>query len=776
METHPIITLQKAVVFPNTTIPLVLEGKDSVATLNEAVKNNHQLVLNFTQTQEGSKIGVLAQVIQFWHLTPEIMGATLEVQKRVRVLQVKSEKGVMKADIINIDAIQEESPEVIALARNVFHQYNEVIKLEGALSPLGAMQLQDSEMAPDKLADAVAAALRLDYEEKLHLLETVDTRQRLEILNQRLAKELDIAKAEEVIQKDVAEELGKAQREVILRERLKAIEKELGIAEEREGYADLENKIRAAGMPKEIEDKALRELSRLQRMPAISPEAPYISTYLEIMADLPWSKKTESSIDLKNAREVLDSEHYGLEKVKERILEYLAVQEMTGGKARGNILSFVGPPGVGKTSVGESIANALGRKFVRVSLGGIRDESEIRGHRRTYVGAMPGRIIEGIRDAGTKNPVFMMDEIDKVGASFQGDPAAALLEVLDPAQNNSFEDHYLDVPFDLSDVFFITTANVVDTIPPALRDRMETIEFTGYTNEEKLHIAKQFLLPKVIADTGLNRDEFSISDNALMHIITKYTRESGVRELNRKISQVARRVAKDIIEAKNNPRGLGNLLTPGVMKHTVTPRNLAAYLGPEEFQEMVREGESEIGVATGMAWTPVGGEVIYIEASIVPGKQNLTLTGQLGDVMKESAQAALTFVRSQSKELGFNPEFYKNSDIHVHVPAGAVAKDGPSAGVAIATALASAITERKVRRDVAMTGEITLRGKVLPVGGIKEKVVAAYRAGAKTVILPKMNEKDMIDVPDEAKKNMDFIFIKTADEAFRVALINNADA
>lgn len=758
-QTYPAITLRENVVFPYTTAPLILEGKESIETINQALSENRQFVLNFAKPDGISSIGVLVQVLQFWHLTPEVMGTTLEILRRVRILKIYKENEIVKADVLELTSSKAAmDTETLALARSVFHQYNEFLTIEGTLSSFAASQLQDETLPPNRISDAVASALRLPFEDKLLLLETLDVKRRLIILNEKLAKELSIAKTEKTIQKDVTDEVNKSQREFILRERMKAIEKELGITTEQENYTGLETKIKAAGMPKDTENKVLKELSRLRHMPAFSPEAPYISTYLEVMANLPWSKKTDSEINLSKARQTLDADHYGLEKVKERILEYLAVQKLTKGQAKGNILCFVGPPGVGKTSVGQSIAKALGRKFVRISLGGIHDESEIRGHRRTYVGAMPGRIIESIRDVETKNPVFMMDEIDKVGSDFRGDPASALLEVLDPAQNSSFSDHYIDTPFDLSQIFFITTANIVDPIPPALRDRMEIIEFSGYTNEEKLQIAKRFLLPKIILATGLKENCFMINDDAIIKIITHYSREAGVRELERKISQIARKVARQIVE--NNDH-----------KQTkIAKNNLADYLGPEQFPETVLDLDDEVGVATGLAWTPVGGETINIETSIVPGRRNLTLTGQLGDIMKESAQAALTFIRSQSKKLNFDPEFYLRSDIHIHVPEGSVPKDGSSAGVAMAIALASAVTNRLVKKNVAMTGEITLRGKVLPVAGVKEKIVAAYRAGVKTVILPQINKKDLVDVPEEVKKNLEFAFINNADEAFEIAL------
>jgi ATP-dependent Lon protease len=740
---------------------MILEGQDIVDTFNTAANSDRQVVLNFSRGDRSSDIGVICRILQYWAVNPQIMGASLEGIRRVKISRLYKEGIIQKAEVLElIPEKQSQSTMLEALARSVFHQFNRLVKIEGTLSAETASVLQDQSLPPEKMSDIISSAMKMEFEDKIHLLETLDLQQRLDFLNEKLAKEINIAQTEETIQKKVSDEVNKAQREFILRERLKAIERELGDTEGLGEYAELEDKLKHAGMSQDVLDQALKELERLRRMPAVSPEAPYISTYLELLSDLPWSKKSESKIDIHKAEQVLDHDHYGLDKVKQRILEYLAVQKLTGNHAHGSILCFIGPPGTGKTSVGQSIARALGRSFARMSLGGIRDESEIRGHRRTYVGAMPGRIIEGIRRAGTKNPVFMLDEIDKVGADYRGDPASALLEVLDPAQNNSFTDHYLDVPFDLSDVFFITTANIADTIPAPLLDRMELIEFSGYTNEEKFQIAKKYLLPRVIKDTGLENTGFLLTDEAIERIASRYTREAGVRDLERKISQVARQVARSIVEKEES----GNTAL------VISVQDLARYLGPEVFEVTVRQIKDEIGVATGLAWTPVGGEIIFIESSVIPGRRALTLTGQLGDIMKESAKAALTYVRSQSKKLAFDPKFYQDSDVHIHVPAGSVPKDGSSAGVAIAVALASTLSGRKVRKEIAFTGEITLRGKVLPVGGIKEKIIASYRAGVEKVVMPKANEKDLVDVPEEARLKIDFMLIENADEAIDVAL------
>lgn len=758
IRNYPLITLKNTVIFPGTIAPLVIEGREMVETVNASIKRDHLIVINFSDGGKPSNIAVLGRIQQFWFLAPEIMGAIVAGEHRVQVKQISNDGNINEAGVVEVSSPGfRQTAQVKGLARSVFDQFKKLLELEGNLSQQASGILTDENLHPEKMSDQIAAALRIDFKEKIHLLETPDAEERLNILNEKIAQELLIAKAEKSIQKKVNAEVEKVQKEYILRERMKAIEKELGITEEQQQFSDIEKRLKAAKMPAEIDKKAEQEFKRLKRMPPGNPEISYITNYLELLASLPWSKKSTSKIDIKKAEEVLDEDHYGLDKVKQRIIEYLAVQKLTDGKARGSILCFVGPPGTGKTSVGQSIARALDRKFTRISLGGIRDESEIRGHRRTYVGAMPGRIIEGIKNVSTKNPVFMLDEVDKVGASYMGDPAAALLEVLDPVQNSTFTDHYLDLPFDLSDVLFITTANVLDTIPPVLLDRMEMIEFTGYTNEEKLHIAKRFLLPKVKQNNGLSQTDFTIDDKGLLKIISQYTREAGVRDLERKISQIARRLARELME-KKSPR------------MTIGQQEVANYLGPEQFEELVREKDDEVGVATGLAWTPVGGGIIYVETQIVPGNHSLVLTGQLGDIMKESVQAALTYVRSQSKTLEFDPKFFDTSDIHVHVPAGSIPKDDSSAGVAIAVSLASALSKKKARKEVALTGEITLRGKVLPVGGIKEKVIAAYRSGVRTVIMPADNKKDLPEVPDEAKNKLKFKFISSANEAFQTAL------
>lgn len=758
---HPAILLKKAIVFPEERVSLVLEDEVIHKAIDLAEENDNLIVFVFQKNGDKSEIGILAEIIRHWSLTSDIIGLTAIGQRRVKVERGFTENSLEMVEVSEIRTTEAknetEKTELEALSRTLLEQFKKIIQQEKLGLLLENGYLQKDRITPDKVSDLISSILKLDFEEKLMLLETLDIKKRLEILNKKLASEVRVAQAEERIQHQIEEDVTKTQREFILRERLKAIEKELGIFEEQKEYEDLEKKIMESGLPKDAEKRILAEFHRLKQMSGVSAEAPYIRTYLEWIVDLPWSKKSGVSVDLQKAQEVLDADHYGLEKAKERVLEYLAVQKLTRGKEKGSILCFVGPPGTGKTSVGKSIAKALNRNFVRISLGGIRDEAEIRGHRRTYVGALPGRIIQGMRTAGVKNPVFMMDEIDKIGADFRGDPGAALLEALDPAQNNSFSDHYIEIPFDLSDVFFITTANILDPIPPALRDRMEVIEFPGYTEDEKFHIAKKFLIPRVLLNHGLTLNELVLKDNTIIRIISRYTREAGVRELERKISEIARKTALRM--ASDKPLEV----------IIVDDGNLADFLGPEEYEITTKEAEDGIGVAAGLAWTPVGGEIIFIEATQVTGKGNLTLTGQLGEVMQESARAALSYLRSKSKELKFDDNFYYKSDIHIHVPSGAIPKDGSSAGVAIACALASMLTKKKIKKELAFTGEVTLSGRILKVGGIKEKIMAAQRGGAKIVVLPADNKKNLIDVPREVRDKLDFRFVRHMNEALKEA-------
>ncbi len=760
-EIYPAFTLKQKVVFPSEKLSMVITGAE-LRGVKRSIEDKGKIVLLFQKNSHKSKIGTLSQIEQHWEIAPSVLGLIIEGIKRVEVINEFDEGGVRMARVTEVAQKEikneEERIEVEAMAHNALNQFKQLIQLEEIIPLMIIEDLQKEYLPPERIADLIPAVLRLDFKEELKILETIDLKERFTLINERLGYELQVAKTEKGIQEKITREVEQAQKEFILRERLKAIEKELGIYEEQKEYDLLEQRLRQAGLPAEAQTKVMGELNRLRRMPSFSAESPYIRTYLEWIADLPWNHRDETSVDLVKARKVLDEDHYGLEKAKERVLEYLAVQKLTGGKGRGTILVFVGPPGTGKTSVGQSIARALGRKFVRISLGGIRDEAEIRGHRRTYVGALPGRIIQGIRNAGTKNPVFMMDEIDKIGSDFRGDPAAALLEVLDPSQNYAFSDHYIEIPFDLSEVFFITTANILDTIPLALRDRMEVIEFPGYTDIEKFYIAQRFLIPRVLSSTGLTELQLKIDDDAIHKIITNYTLEAGVRSLERKLSEIARKIAKQTVE--------GKIAQPVI----VTVANLVDYLGPEEYEITMGSEEDMIGVATGLAWTPAGGEIIFVEANLMPGKGNLILTGQLGEVMQESAKIALSYIRSKAQQLGFDPNFYSKCDIHIHVPSGAIPKDGPSSGIAIATALASVLTKRKIRKDVALTGEVTLSGKVLKVGGIKEKILAAHRVGVKTVVMPKYNEKNLIDVPEEVRKDLEFKFINFVDEALEIAL------
>src|SRR3989338_8951863 len=613
-------------------------------------------------------------------------------------------------------------------------------------------QLKDTE----HIISLMAVNLNMEIDDQQRILEMESAMDALRELNAYLVREIEIIEAETKVAKETKKQIGKMQKELFLREQLKSIEKELGVDDEKGEMDAIRQKIVTAGMPKDVEEKAVKELNSLGKMPPFNPEASYLRTYLDLILDLPWSKRTKEKIDLKEAEKILNQDHYGLDKVKERILEYLAVQKQ-GGKLKGPILCLAGPPGTGKTSIGQSIARALGRKFVRVSLGGMRDEAEIRGHRRTYVGAMPGRLIQGIQTAKVKNPVFMLDEIDKVGSDFRGDPSSALLEALDPQQNHAFSDHYLEVTFDLSDVLFIATANRLDTIPPALRDRLEIIEFPGYTELEKFNIAKNFLLPRLFKDHGLKKRSLTFQDSAVMDVIRNHTREAGVRELERQLATVIRKITRKLVESSSTK-------TIIVGKEAVE-----TYLGPIKFTYDVAEQKDEIGRATGLAWTPGCGDLVSIEAIRMPGTGKLILTGQLGIVMKESAQAALSWARAYAARNGVKEDLRKE-DIHLHAPSGGIKKEGPSAGIAITTTLVSLFLKKPVRKEVAMTGEVTLRGKVLSIGGLKEKVLAAHRAGIKTVVVPFDNKKDLIDIPKEIQRDIKFFFVKTMDEVLKIAL------
>jgi len=653
--------------------------------------------------------------------------------------------------------LQEVSIEVEALTRSVREKIEQILNLKNL--PPEIVMVTDNISDPGVLADLVASNLRLKIEESQGILEIFEPVARLKKVNELLSRELELSSMQARIQNQAKEEMSKTQRDYFLREQLKQIQQELGEGDERtEEINELKKLIEKAKMPAEVKREAEKQLRRLEQMHPESSEASLVRTYMDWLVELPWSKKTKDNLNIQKAKQVLDEDHYNLEKVKVRILEYLAVNKLRR-KIKGPILCFVGPPGVGKTSLGKSIARALGRNFVRVSLGGIRDEAEIRGHRRTYVGALPGRIIQGVKQAGSNNPVFMLDEIDKVGTDFRGDPSAALLEVLDPEQNHAFSDHYLNLPFDLSNALFICTANLLDPVPPALADRMEVIQLSGYTNEEKLEIALRFLIPRQLEDNGISTKYLELSDDALLRIISQYTKEAGLRNVEREIASICRKVARKLAEGKKD-------LT------RVTRGNLHLFLGPPKFLPDTEQEQHEIGVATGLAWTSTGGEVLYIEASLSKGRGNLTLTGQLGDVMKESAQAAVSYARSHARELGIDEDFYQKLDIHIHVPAGAIPKDGPSAGITMATALTSALTKRRVSRDVAMTGEITLRGRVLPVGGLKEKCLAAFRAGIRTIIVPEKNQKDLDEIPKHLRRKLKVTLANNMGDVLKEALLD----
>lgn len=768
----PVLPVREAVYFPHMLFPLYLGREKSIHALDYALEN-HRYVLLATQKEVSIEdptpddvysVGTIAEVMQVLRVPDGTVRVTLEGISRGKITQYTQTDPFFKARTKHLTSkTQKKSIHVEALMRSVISLFDQLIQNQGGQNakPIPPELLMNvvSIDDPGKLADTIVPNLSLRTDAKQEFLEIVDVEERLEKLNIALQREMEVLNIQRNIRSRVEKEMGDTQREYILREQLKAIQQELGDRDGRMSEIDeYKAKISESGMPEMVEEKALKELDRLDKMPFAAPEGVVIRNYLDWLIMLPWKTCTEEKLDVDEATDILNEDHYGLERVKERIIEFLAVRKLAG-EIKGPILCFVGPPGVGKTSIGKSIARSLGRKFYRLSLGGVRDEAEIRGHRRTYVGALPGRIIQGIKQVGTRNPVFMLDEIDKIGTDFRGDPSAALLEALDPEQNDSFSDHYLEVPFNLRDVMFITTANVLETIPPALRDRMEIIRFSGYIEDEKLAIAKNFLIPKQIKENGLTKDLIAIQDTAVRKIIREYTREAGVRGLEREIAGICRKVAKEVA------KGLTS-------KTTVKEKDIKKYLGSTKYH-YGRVGEKdEIAVVTGLAYTEFGGDIISIEAVLMHGeKSNLTLTGQLGDVMKESGQAALTYVRSRAKMLGIDEDFYAHADLHIHIPEGAVPKDGPSAGVTLATAIASAVTRRAVRRDIAMTGEITLRGSVLPIGGVKEKVLAAHRAGIQTVILPKENEKDLEDIPTNVRKEMTFNFVKHADEVLKIALL-----
>lgn len=764
----PILPIRNIVVFPGTVMPLNV-GRQKSKNLLDEVMPAEKLIGVVTQKNAEVEdpgaadlfsVGTACMILKLFKLPDGNQSIIVHGLVRFRLMGIEQTEPFAMGKIEVLEDVLSPGTGLDALVASVRQQANRVIELSPN-TPDEAAQVLNSIGTPSALADFLAANLpieRDDIAEKQRMLDETDVEKRLRIIAARMATQLDVLELQNKIQSQVKENIDKSQRRYYLQEQLKAIRKELGDNDSGGGseMETLRTRLEAAQLPEAVMKEATRELNRLDSIPSASPEYGVIRTYLQILSELPWAVMTTDKLDLKEARKILDRDHHDLEKVKRRILEYLAVRKLKpdGG---GAILCFVGPPGVGKTSLGKSIAEAMGRKFIRVALGGVRDEADIRGHRRTYIGSMPGRIIAELRKAGTRNPVMMLDEIDKVGADFRGDPAAALLEVLDPAQNHTFTDHYLDVPFDLSRVLFIATANTMDPVPGPLRDRMEVIEIPGYTNTDKLDIARRYLVPRQLDANGVSAKKVKFQDAALSWIIEGYTREAGVRNLERQIGSIARSVAADIVEGKTD-------------RLTITKERVSQVLGPRKFDPELASRTSVPGVATGMAYTPVGGEILFIEATRMPGKGMITLTGQIGEIMKESATAAYSLIRSRAQSLGIDPKLVAESDIHIHVPQGAVPKDGPSAGVAMFIALASLMLNKPVRHDVAMTGEITLRGLVLPIGGLKEKTLAAKRAGIKQVIVPKRNERDMVDIPQEVRDSLKFHFVENIDQALKIAV------
>ena len=763
----PLIPLRGLLVFPNMVLHFDVGRKRSIKALEEAMIND-QLIFLTTQYEvdvdkplvsDFYEIGTVCKIKQMLKLPGDAIRVLVEGVKRAKIEEIIQEEPYFKADIMVYDDVEIKDKEIEALKRNVLSAFEKYIAISNRMSPDILISVSNIDDI-GRFADVIASNMNLKIEQKQTVIEAIDIKKRLEVLYGLLISEIEILEVEKTINEKVRSQINKMQKEYYLREQIKIIKEELGedFNPDDEIY-ELKEKLRKIKAPKKIKEKVSKEIERLARLSPASAESGVIRTYINTILELPWNKQTKDTLDIKIAREILNEDHYGLKKVKERILEYLAVRELTKSM-KGPIICLVGPPGVGKTSIAKSIARSLNRKFIRMSLGGVRDEAEIRGHRRTYIGAIPGRIITGIKEVGTKNPVFLFDEIDKLASDFRGDPASALLEVLDPEQNKTFTDHYLEIEFDLSKVMFITTANSLSTIPRPLLDRMEVIEVSGYTEYEKVNIAKKYLLPKQIKEHGLTEKNLKLSDATLNKIVSEYTRESGVRELERQIATVCRKVAAEIVETKKE-------------KVTVSTKNIAKLLGPSKYSFDKKNFKNQVGMVTGLAWTPVGGVTLYIEVSPMKGNGKLVLTGQLGDVMKESARTGLTYVRTVAKKYGIEENFYETKDIHIHIPEGAIPKDGPSAGISMATAVISALSGIPVNKDVAMTGEITLRGRVLPIGGLKEKSLAAKRMGIKTILFPYDNKKDLEDVPNEVKNSVEFIPVKTMDEVLKYALVRN---
>jgi len=760
----PLLPLKGTVIMPHQVAPLGVGRPKSLRALEAALAADRMILLAAQKQDEKEDpspadiylVGTICKILQVGKQPDGVLQVIVEGVVRAELLGVEQLEPYFEMRVAPRPDPVEKSLEIEALMRGVVSQFERFARFSRSVAPeqyAAAMQADE----PGKLADLVAQHLPLKLEERQQLLELVP-KDRLELLSQILTREVNILELERKIQNRVRKQMEKSQREYFLKEQMKAIQQELGESDERQSeVAEYKKKIEAANLPEHVKEKALEELSRLEKMPPMVAEAVVVRTYLDWLLAVPWAVRTEDRLDITEARRILDEDHYGLGKAKDRVIEYLAVRKLSP-TSKGPILCFIGPPGTGKTSLGRSIARALGRKFVRVSLGGVRDEAEIRGHRRTYVGAMPGRIVQGLKTSASRNPVFMLDEIDKLGVDWRGDPSSALLEALDPEQNHSFSDHYLEIPLDLSEVMFICTGNILDTIPPALRDRLEVIRFPGYIEEEKLKIATQFLIPKQRKENGLGAEQVAITGEGLRKIVREYTREAGVRNLEREIASVFRKVATEVATGK-------------ATAVKVSAAQLHRFLGPPRFHYGLAEQVDEVGTATGLIYSEMGGDVISVEATLMRGEGKLALTGQLGDVLKESGQAAVSYVRSRARRLGVDEEWYQKYDVHIHIPAGAVPKDGPSAGITLATALASAVTGRPVHKDVAMTGEITLRGKVLPIGGVKEKVLAAHRAGIKTVVLPKENEKDLEEIPQHVRKKLRFILVEHMDQVLAEALL-----
>lgn len=759
-----ILPIKGTVVFPYLVVPLIITEQRYARLIDETLMGGKVIGL-FAQknpekqnpsAEEIYHVGTAGSILKMLRFPDGSVRFLVQGLSRIKINNFVNTDPFLVANVDIITDEVERTVEVEALIRNILDLLKKVVDL----APYFSEELQITAINtddPSRLADLIASNLNINVAQKQELLETSDVKERLRKVLSHINREVEVLELSRRIQSQAATEIGKTQREYVLREQLKAIQRELGEADERTAELDeFKKKIKEAKMPPLALEAAQKELDRLSKMHPSAAEYTVSRTYLDWLTTLPWSKNTQDILDIKKAKTILDEDHYNLEKVKERILEYLAVRKLKTDM-KGPILCFVGPPGVGKTSLGISIARAIGRKFNRISLGGMHDEAEIRGHRRTYIGALPGRVIQGIRRAGSNNPVFMLDEVDKIGQDFRGDPASALLEVLDPEQNNTFSDHYLDVPFDLSKVMFITTANILDPIPRVLRDRMEVIELPGYTDLEKLQIAKKYLIPKELENHGLSPKDLSFQDEVIKKIISDYTREAGLRNLNREIATICRKVAKMVVSGEKK-------------KVEIIPKDLDRYLGPIKYFLEVVARIPQVGVVPGLAWTETGGDIMFVEATKMKGKKSLTLTGHLGEVMKESVQAGLSWVRSSAKNIGIPSDFFEKYDIHVHVPAGAIPKDGPSAGITMATAIASLLTERPVKPKLAMTGELTLRGQLLPIGGLKEKALAAYRAGIETIILPKDNQKDMVEIPDEIKKKIKFVFAQAMEEVLKLAL------